>query len=112
MSMEKITVKVVKASRQGFWYADRIGEIFEVRTTCGEDLILYEDLSRRSGMRLIKRQDCEQLFTFTRSELEELLEKCWEAAGEWEYRSQFGKVPCQSPDKQTFITQLLNTTKQ
>jgi hypothetical protein len=39
----------------------------------------------------------------------EIADKAWEAAGEYEYRSNFGKVPTQVPGKEDFMKELFNT---
>jgi hypothetical protein len=52
-------VKVIKASSSDYWYADKIGEIFEVFPTlhhCGGGFSLK---SSREGPRIIKPEDCE-----------------------------------------------------
>lgn len=36
----------------------------------------------------------------------EAADKAWEAAGEYEYRSNFGKVPTDVPNKETFMKEL------
>lgn len=61
--MEKLIVKIVSAAKDSFWYADHIGEHFEVAEVEGltdkEEYVVVDTIDHEMFTDFIQKEDCQ-----------------------------------------------------
>ena len=61
-----MTVEIVSAKKPSYWYADKIGKLFDVYKHDVNRYVLKDDYDAKSALRFVNRDDCVVVGRFAR----------------------------------------------